>query len=75
MLHGMRFDSGKIGVNLSEFFPSTILDVQKPNPNIVVKLTNTNPMYEAIKFTEIEKVRINNETLRFLRKELNKLSI
>jgi len=44
MLHGMRFDSGKIGVNLSEFFPSTILDAQKPNPNIVVKLTNTNPI-------------------------------
>ena len=67
--YGIRIDSGSVGVNSSEFFSALNTDVQyrpivfppmdaqKRNDNIVMKLTNTNPMNERIKFTECKKLK------------------
>jgi len=67
LCHGIRLDSGSVGVNLSEFFSALNTDVQyrpivfppmdaqKCNDNIVVKLTNTNPKNERIKFVDLRK--------------------
>ena len=67
--YGIRLDSGDVGVNSSEFFSALNTDVQhrpivfppmdaqKRNNNIVMKLTNTNPMSERIKFTECKKLK------------------
>jgi hypothetical protein len=46
--YGVRIDSG---VDHSDFFSALSTDVQTPSDNIVMKLTNTNPMNERIKFT------------------------
>ncbi len=69
LCHGIRLDSGSVGVNSSEFF-STLntdvqyrpivfppMDAQKRNDNIVMKLTNINPINERIKFTECKKLK------------------
>ena len=66
---GIRLDSGGVGVNSSDIF-STLntsvqyrpivfppMDAQKRNNNIVMKLTNTNPMNERIKFTDCKKLK------------------
>ena len=69
LCHGIRRDSGSVVVNLSDFlsalntnvqyrpivFPP--MDAQKRNDNIVMKLTNINPMNERIKFTECKKLK------------------
>jgi len=53
--YGIRIDSG---VNPSLDFNSVLsTDVQTPSDNIVMKLTNTNPPYEGIKFTECKKLK------------------
>ena len=50
----LNYDSGSVG-NSSEFFSALNTDVQyRP---IVMKLTNTNPMNERIKFTECKKLK------------------
>lgn len=51
----MRFDSGNGGDNLSESFSVVDLNTQDCINNIVIKLRNTNPIREKIKFTEIKK--------------------
>ena len=68
--YGIRIDSGCVGVNSSEFFSALNTDVQyrpivfppmdaqKRNNNIVMKLTNINPMNERIKFTECKKIKV-----------------
>ena len=68
LCHGIRLDSGSVG-NSSEFFSALNTDVQyrpivfppmdaqKRNNNIVMKLTNINPMNERIKFTECKKLK------------------
>ena len=68
LCHGIRFDSGSVW-NSSEFFSALNTDVQyrpivfppmdaqKRNNNIVMKLTNINPMNERIKFTECKKLK------------------
>lgn len=65
--YGIRFDSGSVGVNSSEFFSALNTDVQyspivfppmdtqKRNDNIVMKLKNINPMNERIKFIDCKK--------------------
>ena len=67
--YGIRLDSGSVGVNSSEFFSALNTDVQyrpivfppmdaqKRNDNIVMKLTNINPMNERIKFTDCKKLK------------------
>lgn len=67
--HGIRLDSGSVGVNSSELFSALNTDVQyrpivfppmdaqKRNDNIVMKLTNINLMNERIKFTECKKLK------------------
>ena len=67
--YGIRIDSGGVGVNSSEFFSALNTDVQyrpivfppmdaqKRNNNIVMKLTNTNPMNERIKFIDCKKLK------------------
>lgn len=55
IFHGMRFDSGNGGDNLSESFSVVDLNTQDCINNIVIKLRNTNPIREKIKFTEIKK--------------------
>ena len=69
LCHGIRRDSGSVGVNSSDFlsalntnvqyrpivFPP--MDAQKRNDNNVIKLTNINPMNERIKFTECKKLK------------------
>lgn len=64
--YGVRIDSG---VGHSDFFSAlntdvqyrpivfTPMDAQKRNNNIVMKLTNTNPMNERIKFTDCKKLK------------------
>ena len=66
--YGIGIDSGNVW-NSSEFFSAlntdvqyrpivfTPMDAQKRNDNIVMKLTNTNPMNERIKFTECKKLK------------------
>ena len=70
LCHGIRIDSGSVEVNSSEFFSALNTDVQhrpivfppmdaqKRNNNIVMKLTNINPMNERIKFTECKKIKV-----------------
>lgn len=70
LCHAIRFDSGSVGVNSSEFFSALNTDVQyrpivfppmdaqKRNDNIVMKLTNINPMNERIKFTDCKKIKL-----------------
>ena len=65
LCHGIRLDSG----NSFEFFSVLNTDVQyhpivfppmdaqKRNNNIVMKLTNINPMNERIKFTDCKKLK------------------
>lgn len=48
--YGVRIDSGA-----NPFALST--DVHKPSDNIVMKLTNTNPPFESIKFTDCKKLK------------------
>ena len=67
--YGIRIDSGSVGVNSSEFFSAlntdvqyrpivfTPMDAQKCNDNIVMKLTNINPMNERIKFIDCKKLK------------------
>lgn len=69
LCHGIRLDSGSVG-NSSEFFSALNtnvqyrpivfppMDAQKRNNNIVMKLTNINPMNERIKFTECKKIKL-----------------
>lgn len=69
LCHGIRLDSGSVGVNSSECFYTLNTDVQyhpivfppmdaqKRNDNIVMKLTNINPMNKRIKFTECKKLK------------------
>jgi hypothetical protein len=64
----LNYDSGSVG-NSSEFFSALNTDVQhrpivfppmdaqKRNNNIVMKLTNTNPMNERIKFIDCKKLK------------------
>lgn len=64
--YGVRIDSG---VGHSDFFSAlntdvqyrpivfTPMDAQKRNNNIVMKLTNTNPMNERIKFIDCKKLK------------------
>lgn len=64
--YGVRIDSG---VDHSDFFSALNTDVQhrpivfppmdaqKRNDNIVMKLTNTNPMNERIKFIDCKKLK------------------
>ena len=71
LCHGIRLDSGSVGVNSSEFFSALNTDVQyrpivfppmdaqKRNNNIVMKLTNINHMNERIKFIEFKKIKLN----------------
>ena len=60
--HGIRLDSGSVGLTLNTdvkyrpiVFPP--MDAQKRNNNIVMKLTNTNPMNERIKFIDCKKLK------------------
>jgi hypothetical protein len=55
IFNGVRIDNGT-----NHFAVSTELqkEIQKPNPNIVMKLTNTNPRNERIKFSDIKKIKI-----------------
>lgn len=57
LCHGIRLDSGSVGVNSSDFFSALNTDVQTPSDNIVMKLTNTNPMNERIKFIDCKKLK------------------
>ena len=69
LCHGIRLDSGSVGVNSSEFFSALNTDVQyrpivfppmdaqKRNDNIVMKLTNINHMNERIKFIDCKKLK------------------
>ena len=69
LCHGIRLDSGSVGVNSSDFFSALNTDVQyrpivfppmdaqKRNNNIVMKLTNTNPMNERIKFSDCKNLK------------------
>lgn len=69
LCHGIRLDSGSVGVNSSEFFSALNtnvqyrpivfppMDAQKRNDNIVMKLTNINLMNERIKFIECKKLK------------------
>lgn len=50
--YGVRIDSG---VDHSDFFFPLSTDVHTPSDNIVMKLTNTNPMNERIKFIDCKK--------------------
>ena len=52
--YGVRIDSG---VDHSEIFFPLSTDVHTPSDNIVMKLTNTNPMHERIKFTDCKKLK------------------
>ena len=60
--YGVRIDSG---VDHSDFFSALNtspivfppMDAQKRNNNIVMKLTNINPMNERIKFTDCKKLK------------------
>ncbi len=60
--YGVRIDSG---VDHSDFFSALNtspivfppMDAQKRNDNIVMKLTNTNPMNERVKFTDCKKLK------------------
>jgi hypothetical protein len=52
--YGVRIDSG---ANHSDFFSALSTDVHMPSDNIVMKLTNINPMNERIKFTECKKLK------------------
>jgi hypothetical protein len=66
--YGIRIDSGSVG-NSSDFFSALNTDVQyrpivfppmdaqKRNDNIVMKLTNINPMNERIKFIDCKKLK------------------
>jgi hypothetical protein len=68
LCHGIRLDSGSVW-DSSEFFSALNTDVQyrpivfppmdaqKRNNNIVMKLTNTNPMNERIKFIDCKKLK------------------
>lgn len=51
LCHGIKLDSGSVGVNSSEF------DAQKRNDNIVMKLTNINHMNERTKFIDCKKLK------------------
>ena len=69
LCHGIRLDSGSVGVNSSEFFSALNTDVQyrpivfppmdaqKSNDDNVIKLTNINPMNERIKFIDCKKIK------------------
>jgi len=69
LCHGIRLDSGSVGVNSSEFFSAlntdvqyqpivfTPTDAQKRNDNNVMKLTNISPMNERIKFINCKKLK------------------
>ena len=69
LCHGIRLDSGSVGVNSSEFFSAlntdvqyrsivfTPMDAQKRDGNIVMKLTNIRPMNESIKFISCKKLK------------------
>ena len=52
--YGVRIDSG---VDHSDFISALNTDVQTPSDNIVIKLTNINPMNERVKFTECKKLK------------------
>lgn len=68
--HGIRLDSGGVGVNSPDFFsplntevkyrPIVFppMDAQKRNNNIVMKLTNISPMNERIKFIDCKKIKL-----------------
>lgn len=70
MCHGIRLDSGSVGVNSSDFFSALNTDVQyrpivfhpmdaqKPNDNVVMKLKNINPMNKRIKFIDCKKIKV-----------------
>ena len=60
LCHGIRLDSGGVGLTLNtdvQYRPIVFppMDAQKRNNNIVMKLTNTNPMNERIKFSDCKK--------------------
>lgn len=69
LCHGIKLDSGSVGVNSSEFFSALNtevqyrpivfppMDAQKRNDNIVMKLTNINHMNERIKFIDCKKLK------------------
>jgi len=72
LCHGIRLDSGSVGVNSSEFFTTLntdvqyrpivfpTMDAQKRNDNIVMKLTSINLMNERIKFSDCKKIKLND---------------
>ncbi len=64
LCHGIRLDSGSVGVISAlntdvQYRPIVFppMDAQKRNDNIVMKLTNTNPMNERVKFTDCKKLK------------------
>jgi len=77
LCHGIRLDNGSVGVNSSDFFSVLNTDVQyrpivffppmdaqKRNDNIVMKLTNINPMNESIKFISCKKLKKNMNKIK-----------
>lgn len=63
LCHGIRLDSGSVGDSLNtnvQYHPIVFppIDAHKRNDNIVMKLTNINPMNERIKFIDCKKIKL-----------------